>query len=228
MCAHATQTKKAKFQADSALLRELGERLVGQAHIALAELVKNSYDADAGRCKVSIGSDEIVVEDDGHGMTTREFLDHWMTIGTRHKEDKGRGRSRNLGRNLTGSKGVGRLAAQFLAHELEITTVAKGGVRQLVATVNWDDAIDAGRLTEASADYLVERRSTAFPGRAEHGTRVAMTRLKQDWDDAAIRELGRELWMIQSPLARKRPLLGGKSDSRGLRSQVGVGVAGNG
>lgn len=39
------------FQADSALLRELGERLVGQPHIALAELIKNAYDADATNAK---------------------------------------------------------------------------------------------------------------------------------------------------------------------------------
>ena len=35
------------FTIDAELLRELGERLVGKPHIALAELVKNSYDADA-------------------------------------------------------------------------------------------------------------------------------------------------------------------------------------
>ena len=46
------------FEADSALLRELGERLVGQPHIALAELIKNAYDADATECVVSITNDE--------------------------------------------------------------------------------------------------------------------------------------------------------------------------
>ncbi|MEI6128403.1 MAG: hypothetical protein WCQ99_17805, partial [Pseudomonadota bacterium] len=40
-------TEVALFSVDSMLLRELGERLVGRPHIALAELVKNSYDADA-------------------------------------------------------------------------------------------------------------------------------------------------------------------------------------
>ena len=42
-----------KFTVDAELLRELGERLVGRPHIALAELIKNSYDADA--TKVEIG-----------------------------------------------------------------------------------------------------------------------------------------------------------------------------
>ena len=207
-----TKIRIAKFQADSALLRELGERLVGQAHIALAELVKNSYDADASRCTVEIGSDHLAVVDNGHGMSRQDFLNHWMTIGTRHKEEAGRGVSRHLGRNVTGSKGVGRLAAQFLARELEITTVATGSPRQLVATVNWDEAIDARSLTEASARYHMERRSTDFPGDSKHGTRVVMTDLKQSWDERAIRQLGRELWMIQSPIARYGSLRSGQQD----------------
>ena len=35
------------FTIDAELLRELGERLVGKPHMALAELIKNGYDADA-------------------------------------------------------------------------------------------------------------------------------------------------------------------------------------
>ncbi len=38
---------KLTFTVDSALLGELGERLVEQVHYALVELVKNAYDADA-------------------------------------------------------------------------------------------------------------------------------------------------------------------------------------
>ena len=193
---------KATFKADSALLRELGERLVGQAHIALAELVKNAYDADATRCDIEVGENEITVVDNGHGMTEEEFLDHWMTIGTRHKE-RNQGRSRYLGRNVTGSKGVGRLAAQFLAHRLEMATVSRDeAASQLVVDVNWDDAVDAGRLTEAEAHYEVDVPTRTFAGSSPHGTRVLMRDLKQHWDAAAIRDLGRELWMIQSPIGR--------------------------
>ena len=35
------------FSVDSALLNELGEKLVETVHVALIELVKNTYDADA-------------------------------------------------------------------------------------------------------------------------------------------------------------------------------------
>ena len=100
------------FTIDVELLRELGERLVGKPHIALAELIKNSYDADATQVKIQFSPDEnyIEVSDDGHGMTFEAFRDFWMRIGTTHKRE---GRSKNLGRLMTGSKGVGRLAVQF-------------------------------------------------------------------------------------------------------------------
>ena len=188
-----------QFQADSALLRELGERLVGQPHIALAELIKNAYDADATHCTILIDADEITVTDNGHGMTRKEFLDHWMTIGTRHKQ--GRGQSQYFGRNVTGSKGVGRLSAQFLAHKLELLTVPrKRHTKQLRALVDWDEAIDAGHLTEARAFYRIESRDLSFPEGKPYGTRVIMRELKQNWGPKDIQDLGRQLWMIQSPI----------------------------
>ena len=61
--------KKISFSVDSELLRELGERLVGRQYIALAELVKNSFDADATKVEIHIQDDCIEVADNGHGMT---------------------------------------------------------------------------------------------------------------------------------------------------------------
>ena len=95
--------KTLHFRIDAELLRELGERLVGKPHIALAELVKNSYDADATEVTVKFipNEDKIEISDDGHGMSINEFENFWMRIGTTHKKEK---RSRNYGRLMTGSK----------------------------------------------------------------------------------------------------------------------------
>src|SRR5438270_11397033 len=140
--------KEITFTVDSALLRELGERLVGKPHIALAELIKNSFDADATEVVVRLKRDSIEVIDNGHGMTLPEFRKFWMRIGSPHKASQRF--SRRLRRPLTGSKGVGRLAVQFLAHDLQIKTVSdrlRG--RELVGEVNWDTAYRAGELTKA-------------------------------------------------------------------------------
>jgi len=46
-----------RFTVDAELLRELGERLVGRQYIALAELVKNSFDADASKVEIRLQLD---------------------------------------------------------------------------------------------------------------------------------------------------------------------------
>jgi len=185
-----------KFTVDSALLKELGERLVGKPHIALAELVKNSYDADASEVRIefALDRDRVVVRDDGHGMDFDDFRDFWMRIGTTHKSEKRV--SRYLERQMTGSKGVGRLAVQFLASELKIITVPKHGDGEwLEARVNWAEAVSAGDLTEASVEYAV--KSTPLP--FEHGTAIVLSGLKHGWDADSIRDLAGELWWLQPP-----------------------------
>lgn len=195
-----SRTAAAKFRADSALLRELGERLVGRPHIALAELVKNAYDADATRCIITIDADRITVADNGHGMTKAEFLEYWMTIGTRNKERAGY--SRKFKRSVTGSKGVGRLAAQFLAHRLQIvTTPDVSDAKRLHAFVDWDDAVQSGSLTEAVAKHRTEpNRIGLYPAKSPCGTFVLMELLKQTWTEREIEELGRQIWMLNSPV----------------------------
>lgn len=194
-----------RFTVDSALLRELGERLVGRPHIALAELVKNAYDADATKAVVHFSDERIVVTDNGHGMGRQEFTDFWMRIGSPHKEQQGV--SRRLKRPLTGSKGVGRLSAQFLANKLELRTVSdREKDRELIANVDWREAIAAGDLTEAEVAYRQVRRRDLFPGDGENGTMLVLTDLNHSWSADEFRELAREVWSLQPPF-RPNPRL---------------------
>jgi signal transduction histidine kinase len=179
------------------LLRELGERLVGRPHIALAELIKNSYDADARHVRVTINVDTIVVEDDGHGMTFDEFRNFWMRIGTPHKQNDAV--SRKLQRPLTGSKGIGRLAVQFLARKLQLTTTAFRAKDELTADVNWDDAVKAGELTEAVALYMIAPRSRRYVDASLCGTRVELRALNDEWSVEDVKALALELWTLQPP-----------------------------
>ena len=183
------------FTVDAELLRELGERLVGKPHIALAELIKNSYDADATQVTIKFFPDEnyIEVSDNGHGMTFDDFRDFWMRIGTTHKRER---QSKSLGRQLTGSKGVGRLAVQFLANKLKIRTAPKGdGDELLEAKVNWEEAVKTGELTKVTVEYY--RKPLEVP--LWHGTSVILEGLKDTWDIDSIRKLASEVWWLQPP-----------------------------
>ena len=190
--------EKLYFTVDAELLRELGERLVGKPHIALAELIKNSYDADATRVTIKFAPDEdrIEVRDNGHGMTFEEFKNFWMRIGTTHKSKK---RSKSLGRQLTGSKGVGRLAVQFLANKLTIRTVPKGDSDEwLEAKVNWEEAVKARELTKVNVEYEEYNRNQECPPFLQ-GTSIILNGLKDSWGADAVGKLATEVWWLQPP-----------------------------
>ena len=183
------------FTVDSLLLQELGERLIGKPYIALAELVKNAYDADARLATVimDVGKKIIRVDDTGHGMTFEEFEGFWMRVGSRHKEKR---LSKLYNRQMTGSKGVGRLAVQFLAGELTISTVSNETPNyKLNAHVIWAKAVKSGELTDATVDYWIDRSSDHFT----QGTSIILNGLKQQWDVKEVEGLAKELWWLRPP-----------------------------
>ena len=64
------------MKADAALIERIGNQFIPNNAIGISELIKNSYDADATRVLVEVGSafdkDEkkrsITIRDNGHGM----------------------------------------------------------------------------------------------------------------------------------------------------------------
>jgi len=192
-----TPVKTATFSSDSQLLSELGERLIASNKIALAELVKNAYDADATTCHIWLANDnaELVVRDDGHGMTENEFLDNWMTIATRNRTEEPH--SRKYNRPVTGSKGVGRFAVRNLGKHLKLTTVAKRGeddYRELTATFDWEGFESVEGITDKTIEYRVSDVSEA-----DLGTELRISNLDEDWNQDKLEEVADEVLSITSP-----------------------------
>lgn len=183
------------FSVDVHLLAELGERLVGRPAIALGELVKNSYDADASQVRVSFTDDDISVVDDGHGMSEKDLHEGFLRIGTARKERK---QFSPDGRRMTGSKGVGRLAAQMLGRRLVLETRSASAPHELLKlTINWDDKQEGDEITKFAA--TLERPSEAELLKQEHGTAIRIEHLTREWDPEDVRELAQDIWMLRSP-----------------------------
>ncbi|MGR1216555.1 ATP-binding protein [Metapseudomonas otitidis] len=190
------KTYRANFTVDAALLRELGERLVGKPHIALAELVKNSYDADATEVIIRFGQGKIIVIDNGDGMSPDAFINYWLRVGTTHKQDAElTGRKRQV----TGSKGVGRLSVQFLGDNVRVESRGKDQSRQFSALVDWGEAHKSGDLLEAGADVTDTDQLTLLDGKYPHGTMVEIGGLKKKWYVSDLQELAKELWFLKPP-----------------------------
>ena len=202
----SAKLKSATFTIDAALLRELGERLIGRSYIALAELVKNSYDADAADCEIVFREDRITISDNGHGMSEREFHDHWMRIGTTHKTEKKK--SRSLHRPMTGSKGLGRLSVQFLADEMILeSTSTDNPAWHLYAIVDWTEIRQGRDLGTVNVLWEMRRDELTYPNAHDTGTKITLKKLRSPWNADEIENLGRDVWMLQSPFKRsnRRP-----------------------
>ncbi len=190
------EVRKLKFTVDSALLGELGEMLIGKPYIALAELVKNSYDADATSVTIDLDAakDRIALRDNGQGMTLEEFETFWMRVGSVHK--RGTRTSRKYKRRLTGSKGIGRLSVQFLSNRFRLETVSDRDISlKLIARINWREAIKAGNLTEATVEFWFERSKEGY----KQGTSVILSDLKQPWTEQDIGDIAKGIWQLIPP-----------------------------
>lgn len=181
------------FSIESRILRELGERLVRQPEVALLELIKNSYDADATRCTIAVEDEAIIVADDGVGMTRDVFANAWMRIGTSSKERNEE--SPRFRREITGEKGIGRFAVRFLGLELNLDSIAYDETRKcktrLTADFHWaqfDQSEDLGKIE-------VPYELTKVDGDTPTGTTLSISSLRDgahdlDWKKIRTGSIG--------------------------------------
>jgi signal transduction histidine kinase len=188
------------FQAEGRLLQELGERLVAKPEVALVELIKNSYDADASRCEVRLSEGEKVLEvaDNGHGMKYDEFVERWMRIATSSKLNERS--SREYSRRVTGSKGIGRFAVRYLGNKLRLITVALDTKRQmktiLVAEFDWPAIDELADIRDAKVPYILR----AMPPDTPTGTTLEIGALRASTDFTTSSSLRTDVLRIVTPL----------------------------
>ncbi len=158
------------FSVDSALLSELGEKLVESVHVALVELVKNSYDADATGVTIRFtaspqGAPRIEVSDTGSGMSVDDLQKYWMRIATTNKVDNNR--SPIYGRWRTGAKGIGRFCCRRLGTHLELITtarVAKAKLERTTMNFSWSDFIAGTNVDSVNCPGSTEQLTDGQTG----------------------------------------------------------------
>lgn len=193
-----------KFTVDSALLGELGERLVEQVHYALVELVKNSYDADASHVTVKFienesGISEIHIIDDGIGMNFTEVKDYWMHIATTNKVT--RDVSQKFGRPKTGSKGIGRFCCRRLGKVLTLSTMGKNErqFEKTSVTFSWTDFTPGTKVTDIECNGNQETFKTG-----NTGTTLIISDLTNEWSIRGYNYLKRQLAVLAANRGARR------------------------
>jgi len=195
------------FSVDAQLIGELGQKLVASNYIALSELVKNSYDADATEIKISIESakvfsrgcnSKIIVADNGQGMTFEEIQKYWMRVATAHKVSIDI--SEGYLRPRTGNKGIGRFSCQKIARKLILESVAElpdGSFEKTKVLFNWSNFKPGSDLELIANCYEVSHSSKP----RKTGTTLKLIGLHGKWNETEFNALRRQLlslYMVSS------------------------------
>ena len=205
------------------LLTMLGEQLLKNERVALVELIKNSYDADAGRVDLTFQgfADDmttkpgarIVVRDDGSGMTPETVQKSWMNPATPIKfmaKKKGQWLTPERNRVIQGEKGIGRFAVLKLAQKISLTTRVRGADIETVVWLDFtrfdeDFVLEGGKEKEIFLDEITidwgNRKPEALVGDS-HGTIIEMEVLKGAWNERMIRDLCQDVVNLTDPVSR--------------------------
>ena len=215
-----------RIQPYARLLTMLGEQLIKNERIALIELIKNSYDADATRVDVifqnfgdnwEITSDSrIIIEDTGTGMTEEVIKQHWLNPATPIKKldkDKGRNRTKIHNRIIQGEKGIGRFAMLKLGRKITVITRPIDGDQEFHVSYDLSQYTD-DFLTDTGEEglflddiaVLFESRSLAsVSGHLEHddriaghGTRIIIEDLKGIWSEKKVEYVYQDISKLSS------------------------------
>ncbi|REJ76211.1 MAG: hypothetical protein DWQ47_11390 [Acidobacteria bacterium] len=197
------------------IIKTIGEELISSDKVAILELVKNSYDADAeiivitftgevreavdGRKKshsLDREGSRIVVFDDGEGMDLETIRTAWMEPATVAK--KSIVESRAKGRRLTGEKGIGRFSSARLGSVLKITT-RKKGENEIFARFDWEDFDDPNLfLDEVKCSWVVREPEVFIDD--TYGTQLEILELNSTWSESKFRDLRITLQRLVNPV----------------------------
>ena len=149
---HGSATVRAKAR----LISLIGDELISDEPVALVELVKNAYDADATNVSVRFeGSTpgrptQVFIEDNGIGMDLSTVLSAWMEPATTSKRKHSHSPG---GRPFQGAKGIGRFATARLAESLLLETKAAHSDQAISLLLDWGVFDDESYLDEITVDY---------------------------------------------------------------------------
>ena len=192
------------FRPRARVLQLLGDELIGSPRLAVFELVKNAYDADATEAVVRLdliseNEASITVTDNGEGMSPDIIRSVWLVPGHeyRQKQRECRERTPTHHRLPLGEKGLGRFAVHKLGNRIRLITRAQG-FDECVVEIDWNKLIAQPYLDEAPV--RIRMRPAELFTQERTGTRIEVSELRPPaWSRREVRRLHNQITSICSP-----------------------------
>jgi len=200
----------AAFQPRARIIKLLGDELITNEVIAMVELVKNSYDADATEVKIALENvrdlegGRIIIRDNGIGMNLDTVLGAWLQPGTdvKKKSREKNERSRIFHRPILGEKGVGRFAAQKLGSLITLATKSKEDKLETIVEVDWKEFERDKLLSDIPVKWIRIEPKTFRENQT--GTSLEIRFLTKPWTEETVSNLAQKLVSLQSPFREEQ------------------------
>ena len=197
-----------KMQFDIGTLKHLGLQMYSTLPPVIGELVSNAWDAEATRVEIEIPKDfvtdqsEIVITDNGVGMSDQEVRDAYLIVGRDRRKEDGRDVTPNLHRKVMGKKGIGKFSAFGIAGEIEVETIKAGEISRF--------KIDYAELEKRAAKREISLPPLLPTGIVKKGTKVTLRRINK----FKKRKIG--IQDIRRGLARRFSIIGSQDNFKVL------------
>lgn len=214
------------FQPYARLMNILGDQLITDKKVAVIEIVKNSYDADAQNVEIRFQNFQnfdknyltieeepyIEILDNGSGMTLETIKESWLRPATPNKfQKKSNNQDRTArGRIIQGEKGIGRFAIHKLGETIEVFTKFKNcneiKIEMDFAEYDPEDAnlFNVDKYKEYK--LLEEVYNTWYENDSpekiltEQGTLIRIFNLRESWQRKDIHELYKSIQRLIAPV----------------------------
>ena len=200
------QSTKAPYvmKFDAGTIKHLGLQMYSTLPPVIGELVANGWDANASRVEITIpdtpldpGESEIVIVDDGIGMSDQDVRNKYIITGRDRRESENTDESPPPHkRKVMGRKGIGKFSSFGIAKEIEIESVKDNETSRFV--MNYD------QMMAQAAERSIEFEALPATGTVSKGTKITLRKFtKFNTRSIGINSLRRRL-------ARRFSVIGGR------------------
>lgn len=184
--------EKLHFKVSSGLKDIIGKDLITNELVAIFELVKNGYDADATEINLIINSYEnyIIIQDNGKGMNRDDIENKWLFVAHSEKKDSDK--------VYAGSKGIGRFSCDRLGTKLKLISHKDYEVSKL--EIDWGEfekdsltKFEELDVTYTSLDVIED----SFIQKS--GTILNISNLRDTWDLNRVNKVIAALQRLVNP-----------------------------
>lgn len=175
--------KKLHLKFHGRLIDQLGFQTYQSPVASIAEIVSNSWDADSKKVEIFLPENlnensEIIVKDNGYGMTFEECQERYLKVGWGRRGDNPNEKSKE-NRPLLGRKGIGKFAGFGIADIIRIETISGETGEKTIFEMDQ-------RTIRGNGDYIIKNDyefNTEFigpnePFKENHGTTIILKGLK--------------------------------------------------